>query len=219
MFRILSIAGLLLLGACAVNQPPIVHQPMTVRPAPQAQLAMADGAIFQADAYRPLFEDRRARLVGDTLTVLLREKTAASKKSGASASRAGATEFGVTALHGLPGKSFLDSEVSASSGIDFSGKGDASAANDFTGTITVTVTELYPNGNMLVSGEKQIAMSQGTEFIRFSGVVNPVTVTPQNTVQSIQVADARIEYRANGYIDEAQTMGWMSRFFMNVLPF
>lgn len=219
MFRILLIASVLLLTACAVNQPPIVHQPMTVRPAPPAQLAMADGAIFQADAYRPLFEDRRARHVGDTLTVLLREKTAASKKSGASASRAGATEFGVSALHGLPGKSFLDSELSASSGIDFSGKGDASAANDFTGTITVTVTELYANGNMLVSGEKQIAMSQGTEFIRFSGVVNPVTVTPQNTVQSIQVADARIEYRANGYIDEAQTMGWLSRFFMNVLPF
>ena len=151
--------------------------------------------------------------------MLLREKTAASKKSGASASRAGSTDFGVTALHGLPGKSFLGSELEASSGIDFSGKGDASAANDFTGTITVTVTEVYTNGNLLVSGEKQIAMSQGTEFIRFSGVVNPVTVSPQNTVQSIQVADARIEYRANGYIDEAQTMGWLSRFFMNVLPF
>lgn len=219
MHKTLSIVSAFLLTACAINQPPIVHQPMTVKPQAPAQVAMADGSIFQTDSYRPLFEDRRARLVGDTLTVLLREKTAASKKSGASASRAGSSEFGVTALQGLPGKSFLGSELSASSGIDFSGKGDASAANDFTGTLTVTVTEVYANGNLLVSGEKQIAMSQGTEFIRFSGVVNPVTVTPQNTVQSIQVADARIEYRANGYIDEAQTMGWLSRFFMNVLPF
>ena len=78
---------------------------------------------------------------------------------------------------------------------------------------------VLPNGNLVVSGEKQIAMSQGAEFIRFSGVVNPVTVTPSNTVNSTQVADARIEYRANGYIDEAQTMGWLARFFNNVFPY
>ena len=218
-FAVLAAFGTVAIGGCAINQPPIVHQPMTAQAQPAAQLAAADGAIFRADVYRPLFEDRRARLVGDTLTILLQEKTAASKKSGASAARSGSSEFGVTSLHGLPGNSFLGSELSAGSDIGFIGKGDASAANDFTGTITVTVIEVHPNGNLLVSGEKQIAMSQGTEFIRFSGVVNPVTVSPQNTVQSIQVADARIEYRANGYIDEAQTMGWLSRFFMNVLPF
>ena len=83
----------------------------------------------------------------------------------------------------------------------------------------MTVIDVYPNGNLLVSGEKQIAMSQGTEFIRFSGVVDPAHIRVGNTVRSTQVADARIEYRANGYIDEAQTMGWLGRFFNNVLPF
>jgi hypothetical protein len=72
---------------------------------------------------------------------------------------------------------------------------------------------VLPNGNLLVSGEKQIAINQGNEFIRFSGIVNPVSVTGANTVQSTQVADARIEYRANGYIDETQQMGWLQRFF------
>ena len=122
-------------------------------------------------------------------------------------------------VQGLPGKGFQGIELDASSSSKFDGKGQAAASNDFTGTITVTVIEVLPNGNMLVSGEKQIAMSQGSEFIRFSGIVNPVLVTPSNSVASVQVADARIEYRANGYIDEAQTMGWLARFFNNVLPY
>ena len=79
--------------------------------------------------------------------------------------------------------------------------------------------EVLPNNNLIVSGEKQIGINQGSEFIRFSGVVNPNTIVNGNTVTSTQVADARIEYRGTGYIDEAQTMGWMSRFFLTFLPF
>ena len=67
-----------------------------------------------------------------------------------------------------------------------------------------------PNGSLLVSGEKQVTINQGTEFTRFSGVVNPVNVTSTNTAVLDPVADARIEYRGNGYINEAQTMGWLS---------
>ena len=83
----------------------------------------------------------------------------------------------------------------------------------------MTVIEVYPNGNLLVSGEKQVAINQGNEFIRFSGVINPNTVTSANTVQSTQVADARIEYKGSGYIDETNTMGWLQRFFVAVSPF
>ena len=209
-----------LLPACAINQPPIVHQPMTTRPLPDAAgNAQADGSIFQQANFRPLFEDRRARFVGDTLTILVTEQTAAAKKSGASAARTTAIAAAVPVVQGLPGKSFQGTELGATYSNKFDGKGEAAASNDFTSTVTVTVIEVLPNGNLLVSGEKQIAMSQGTEFIRFSGVVNPVTVTPSNTVRSTQVADARIEYRANGYIDEAQTMGWLARFFNNVFPY
>jgi flagellar L-ring protein precursor FlgH len=84
--------------------------------------------------------------------------------------------------------------------------------------LTVTVIEVLPNGNLLVSGEKQIGLKEGEEFVRFSGVVNPITITASNTVTSTQVADARIEYKSNGFLDSAQVMGWLGRFFLTFLP-
>ena len=184
-----------------------------------AAAVVGNGSIYQPQSYRPLFEDRRARFVGDTLTIEIAEKTAASKKSGASAERSSDIDVGVPVVKGLPGKSFQGVDLGASTSNTFDGKGEAAARNDFTGTITTTVIGVLANGNLLVSGEKQIAMSQGTEFVRFSGVVNPITISASNAVKSVQVADARIEYRANGYIDEAQTQGWLARFFNTVLPF
>jgi len=218
--RLLVVLACVLLPACAINQKPIVHQPMSVRPGPVASTqAETGGSIFQQASFRPLFEDRRARFVGDTLTIRITENTAASKSSGANTERTSGIQAAVPIVKGVPGKTFKDLELEASTSNTFDGKGAATANNVFTGTITVTVIELMPNGNLLVSGEKQVAMSQGTEFIRFSGVVNPITINTSNSVASTQVADARIEYRANGYIDEAQTMGWLARFFNNVLPF
>jgi len=214
--RSIAAAGiaLALLSACATTPPSSVHQPMSARPAPAPAAVRAHGAIYQAQypaqlgyVNRPLFEDRRARAVGDVLTININEITAASKKSGTSASRAGSNSMSVSALSGLPGKGLLGSNLAASSDNSFEGKGDSSSNNTFTGIITVTVTEILPNGNLLVSGEKQIGINQGSEFVRFSGVVNPATVSAGNTVSSTQVADARLEYRGNGYVDKAQTMG------------
>lgn len=192
---------------------------MTARPAPRPAAPAANGAIYQAGYVRPLFEDRRARYVGDTLTVQLVEKTQASKKSSTSAQRDQSLAVSVPNIIGIPGKSFQGLTVDASDASKFAGKGDSAANNDFTGTITVTVVEVMPNGNLLVSGEKLLSINQGDEFIRFSGVVNPNYVTGANTVQSTQVADARIEYKANGTIDSAQVMGWLSRFFLTIMPF
>lgn len=181
--------------------------------------APANGAIFQATHTRPLFEDRRARNIGDTLTINLVERNAAQKNSNATANRSSSLSGGITSLSRVPlsGLAGLNAEAGMDSG--FSGQGGAAANNAFNGTITVTVIEVYPNGNLLVSGEKQLAINQGNEFIRFSGVINPDTVTAANTVQSTQVADARIEYKGSGFIDESQRMGWLQRFFVALLPF
>jgi flagellar L-ring protein FlgH len=210
---LLALSGCVSLPAPA----PIVQQPMSARTA-QAGPPSVNGAIYQAVSHhRPLFEDRRARQIGDTLVIFLNERTNASKKSNSSANKNGGVNFAVPpAIFGVPITKNVD--LGASSSNEFEGKGEAASNNNFTGTITVTVLEVLPNGNMIVSGEKQLAMTQGTEYIRFSGVVRPETVV-NNTVSSIQVADARIEYKANGYIDEAQTMGWLSRFFLTVSPF
>ena len=225
-FKFLAGMALLALSACATTPPTSVHQPMSARPPVAPAATDTNGAIYQVahyaqagSRYMPLFEDRRARNVGDTLIISINEKTSASKKSNTNANRSGSSSFSVPSIFGLPGKSFQGADLEASSSTKFDGKGESASNNDFTGTITVTVVEVLPNGNMVVSGEKQVGINQGSEFIRFSGVVNPNTIVAGNTVSSTQVANANIEYRANGAIDSAQVMGWLARFFMSFLPF
>ncbi|CAM4132860.1 flagellar basal body L-ring protein FlgH [Vreelandella rituensis] len=178
-----------------------------------------NGSIYQARrGYQPLFEDRRPRAVGDILTIVLDEEVSASKNSQSNANRNGSAGLELEQIPDM--LSVLEDygfDVSGES--DFSGSGGSQANNSFTGTITVSVLEVMNNGNLRVRGEKQIAINQGTEFIRFAGVVNPRTITTQNTVPSTSVADARIEYVGDGYINEAQHMGWLQRFFLNVSPF
>ena len=122
-------------------------------------------------------------------------------------------------LEKLPLKTLQGITVEGSGSTSFEGKGDTAADNAFTGTITVTVIEELLNGNLVVSGEKQIGINRNSETIRLSGVVNPTTILAGNTVSSTQIADARIEYRGSGAIDSAQAMGWLARFFLSVLPF
>lgn len=216
----------LLAGGCAsissMSRQPLVHQPMTARsdPAARALPGPANGSIYRMGNAQALFEDRRPRNIGDILTIVVSENINASKNSAADASRSAGANASLALVPKLISSlvsSDLDAEASGKNSI--SAKGGANSKNTFNGVITVTVIEVLSNGNLLVSGEKQMLINQGTEFIRFSGVVNPATVSGNNTVVSSQVADARIEYSAKGYIDEAQTMGWLQRFFLNVLPF
>lgn len=218
----LAILASALFAGCAWNTPPAtVHQPMTTRPAVQREQIVNNGAIYQPDHVRvTLFEDRRARLIGDTITVLIEEKTTASKKSSGNASRKSSISAGLPTVGGFPGAKLLSKlNVEASTNNDFEGSGDAASNNLFNGNLAVTVIEVLENGNLIVSGEKQVTINRGTEFIRFSGVVNPLNITPTNTVSSTKVADARIEYRGTGYVSESQNMGWLSRFFLTVAPF
>ncbi|MBK0625170.1 flagellar basal body L-ring protein FlgH [Klebsiella aerogenes] len=224
--RLLAGMVMLTLSGCAyIPHKPLVDGSTSAQPAPPTA-PEPNGSIFQAAqpmnyGYQPLFEDRRPRNVGDTLTIVLQENVSASKSSSANASRNGSSKFGVATapryLDGLLGNARADMDISGDN--SFGGKGGANANNTFNGTITVTVNQVLSNGNLHVVGEKQIAINQGTEFIRFSGVVNPRTISGSNSVTSTQVADARIEYVGNGYINEAQTMGWLQRFFLNVSPY
>jgi len=218
-YGLLAVLAALSISACTTVPPTNVHQPMTARPAPRQETAAASGSIYQAGTSRTLFEDRRARYVGDTMTILITETTSASTKSNTSASRSTSISASIPTISGLPGKSLQGLDLSASSANSLAGKGDAAANNVFTGSITVTVIEVLPNGNLQVSGEKQVSIGAGTEFIRLSGIVNPYFISTANTISSTNVADARIEYKESGVISEAQIMGWLARFFMSVLPF
>lgn len=209
---------LILMGGCAITPDTIVQTPLTAKPKPIAAAPASDGAIFRPTAYRPIFEDRRARMVGDTLTIAITEKTTAAKSDANSASKKNSLSVTPPSLFNLaPG---ITSKLGASGASDVSNdaKSDASASNTFSGTIGVTVVDVLENGNLVVSGEKQVSFDKGVEFIRFSGVVNPDTIAAGNTVLSTQVADARVEYRTNNRVDAAEVMSSLSRFFYNLIP-
>jgi len=215
----LALCLLLVLGGCAqIPRHSVVENsdPVEIPSQPPVQ---ANGSIYQARfGFQPLFEDRRPRQIGDILTIVLDEQVSASKSSAANATRNGSVGMTMTQVPDV--LDFLNDYNTDVEGENvFNGSGGANANNTFTGTITVTVYDVLANGNLKVRGEKQIAINQGTEYIRFSGVVSPRAISGSNTVQSTQVADARIEYIGDGYINEAQTMGWLQRFFLNISPF
>ncbi len=125
----------------------------------------------------------------------------------------------ITALPFQTAEGLAKLGVGTSSANDFSGKGGTESANTFSGSITATVIDVLPNGHLVVSGEKQIGVNQNVDVLRFSGTVDPRVVQPGSIVNSTQVANARIESRGRGAQAEAQTVGWLSRFFFSFLPF
>lgn len=181
----------------------------------------ASGGLFQAASYRPGFEDPRARLVGDSLTIQIVESVSATQKSTSNVSKTGTVDASVSSLPLLgSGNSLLGKlGTGATSSNDFAGTGDTANTQAFTGTITTTVMEVLPNGHLLVVGEKQIGINQNVDVLRFSGTVDPRHVRPGNVVASTQVANARILSRGRGQQAEAQQIGWLSRVFLSILPF
>jgi flagellar L-ring protein precursor FlgH len=219
--RLAPPAAALVLAACATPYPTPkvdVAEPTAALPQAVAVPVVSNGAIFQAAQYRPLFEDHRARLVGDTITVVIVEKVSASQKSTSSIDKSGKLEAGVTALPGVSPKAFNRAAAAGSSSNSFEGKGSTENTNDFSGTITATVTGVLDNGHLLIAGEKQIGVNLNVDVLRFSGQVDPRAIQPGNTVASAQIANVRIEHRGRGAQADAQGIGWLSRFFLNVLP-
>jgi flagellar L-ring protein FlgH len=225
LFRTLMVGLLLGLAGCAIKPPTSIHQPMTAKPIEKQVVVPADGAIFHAGINeRPLFEDKRARNVGDILTINIVEKTTGDRKSKADSSMANSINANMpTVTSGPLARLFKAFPIVSSSSNKTATTGDGSASEDLTGTIAVTVIEVLANGNLLVSGEEQVALNQSDEFIRFSGVVNPTSITNSNTVLSTQVADAHIEYKnagaMNEVINDAKSLGFLGRFFQSVMPF
>lgn len=213
-----AVSCLVNLTGCAVTPDTIVKTPLTAAPRSALTRPPANGTIFQAAAYRPMFEDRRARLIGDTLTITITEKTTAGKTDTNSASKTGSTGMSVSSLFATPVSIMGRLGAKASVDSKFDEKGASDASNNFTGTITVTVIDVLENGNLIVGGEKQVAFDKGIEFVRFSGVVNPTNIVNGNTVSSTQVADARVEYRSNSRVDASQISSILSRFFFSLVP-
>ncbi|HHK3936150.1 TPA: flagellar basal body L-ring protein FlgH [Pseudomonas aeruginosa] len=211
------------LGGC-VNPPPKPNDPYYAPVLPRTPLPAAqnNGAIYQAGFEQNLYDDRKAFRVGDIITITLNEKTQASKKANSDIQKDSKTKMGLTSLFGsgmttnnpIGGG---DLSLSAEYGGSRDAKGDSQAgqSNSLTGSITVTVAEVLPNGILSVRGEKWMTLNTGNELVRIAGLVRA-----DNTVSSTRVADARITYSGTGAFADASQPGWLDRFFLSPLwPF
>jgi flagellar L-ring protein precursor FlgH len=219
-------AALAVLAGCAMLEgprvevaavPPGLAVPVAV---PEAGLAAATpGAIFNGATHRPLFEDHRARLPGDTLQVVITERIAASARSTSAVERSGSIDASVSALPGIdPTRILRPAAVRGQSETTFEGSGSTESRNAFSGTITAVVTGVLPNGHLLIAGEKQIGVNANVDVLRFSGQVDPRSIRPGNSVVSTQIANVRVAQTSQGQQGQAQLMGWLARFFLSVLP-
>jgi flagellar L-ring protein precursor FlgH len=200
-----------------------------VRPEVAAPTVQDNGAIYQPGFEHNWFENVRARHVGDILLVTLVEDTEASHTNSGAVSKSSSTSITNPTILGKPlsfklpyinngGHANLGSSLESES--DFSGSADNTQNNQFTGSISVSVTEVLPNGYLKVRGEKRISMTGGNEYIRVSGIVRPEDINTDNTVASTKIADATLTYVGDGQNTMATQMGWLAKFFISaILPF
>lgn len=216
------------LGGC-VSPPPKPNDPYYAPVLPRTPLPAAqnNGAIYQAGFEQNLYDDRKAFRVGDIITITLNEKTQASKKANSDIQKDSKTKMGLTSLFGsgmttnnpIGGG---DLSLSAEYGGSRDAKGDSQAgqSNSLTGSITVTVAEVLPNGILSVRGEKWMTLNTGNELVRIAGLVRADDIATDNAVSSTRVADARITYSGTGAFADASQPGWLDRFFLSPLwPF
>lgn len=220
------VIALLLLAGCnstPKRDPQFAAVPPVQAPPPPD----GNGAIFQAGYERSWFENVRARRVGDILLVNLVEETEASHTNDGSVNRSNNTSitaptlFGRGLTFGLPGQNgSYDLSQSLQSSTAFEGDGENTQENEFSGSLSVVVTEVLGNGYLRVRGEKRIGMTGGNEYIRVSGIVRPEDIDTANTVDSTRIADATLVYVGDGQVADASKMGWLARFFISAFwPF
>lgn len=185
----------------------------------RAQVAIRDanptGAIYQVSSNRFFFEDIRARRVGDVIYVILEERTDATKTATTNANRGTSIGLPSPTLFGgsitARGRQLLANDISAST--DFAGTADSSQSNRLSGSVAVVVDKVLANGNLSIKGQKHLTLNQGSEVVRVSGLIRALDITPQNTIQSNQIADASITYGGTGLLADSNKAGWLTRFF------
>ena len=177
----------------------------------------SNGAIFSTSSTGLFSSDRRAKKVGDILSVTLSETFSSSKGAANSSAKADTigAEVGPTGIM----RNFAGLGGSASKTNSFSGSMATSQSNSLSGTISATVVRVFPNGNLEIKGQKKLRITEGTEYIRLSGIIRPQDISTSNTVSSTKIAEAQIEYVGAGILDSASKPGWGSALFRAISPF
>lgn len=215
-YRVITLSGFMLLSACGTQSPRPNNASYKPTVPVQHDMKMhTAGSIYQGQSISSFYSDLKARQVGDIITIVLAEKTQAKKSATTSTKKEKKIDSGTPNILGgaltLGGRNLLATNIDSSN--EFTGEGDSAQSNALTGTISVTVAEVYPNGNLYVRGQKILYLSQGEEHIQISGVVRPADISPNNSISSTLLADARITYSGTGDVADANKMGWLARFF------
>jgi len=225
---LLPLLGAAVLSGC-VAPPPKPDDPYYAPVLPRTPLPTAqnNGSIYQAGFETNFYNDRKAFRVGDMITITLNERTQASKNASSQMQKDSSAEIGLTSLLGggvsmnnpLTGNSMnLNTGYNATR--ETEGEAEAGQSNSLTGSITVTVAEVLPNGILSVRGEKWMTLNTGDELVRIAGLVRSDDIGTDNTVASTRIADARITYSGTGAFANASQPGWLDRFFMSPMwPF
>jgi flagellar L-ring protein FlgH len=210
-----------LLAGCASPRDSIkVSTATTARPvAAEDPAEHPTGSIFRPRGSLLLFEDRKPRAIGDLLTIQINETLNASQSATSNTEKKTSATATLPGVKGVLGMGLNKLNATAATDNAFNGTGATTSSGAFTGAITVTVIEVLANGNLRVAGEKQIGIRENSEVLRISGVVDPALIQPGNVISSTQIADARLDYRGGGNIEQAQIQGWLGRFFNSWSPF
>ena len=219
MKKLLLIVSISLLAGCASNSSsdkPIADDPYyaPIYPAAAPVNIVKTGSLFNASRLDSLYADVKARRVGDIIEVILSEKTSAKKKANSNTKKDNSFNLSPFKVFGKDvtiGGHSIGAELSQAS--EFKGVGSADQSNSLTGSISVSVVQVLANGNLIVRGEKWISINNGDEFIRLNGIIRPQDISADNQIQSIRVANARIQYSGTGAFADSQKSGWLARFF------
>ncbi|MBJ57006.1 MAG: flagellar biosynthesis protein FlgH [Rickettsiales bacterium] len=238
MFNFILIFILLFLSGCSTyieNKKAEEFIPISQEIEYKEDNNVVDGSIYNSTSSGFFASDRRAKIVGDILTVTLNESVSASKSTTNNTSKTDtfgvtlppllfrqnpAVNLGTSILNGGKGTDTLtNADVAAGAAQSFAGSGTAAQSNTLSGSMTVTVIRVFPNGNLEIKGQKKLILNDGSEYLRISGIIRPEDISATNTISSSSIADAKITYTNAGVYADSQQPGWLSKIFRQVTPF
>lgn len=211
--------------ACVIHEPAKPNDPhyAPVMKTTERMQPPLNGSLYSENRSLRLFTDTKARHIGDIITVVLQERTSSSKSSSVEVikdNELGIDPAGTGTIFGQTPGGALSLGTNLTAEREFTGEAEADQSNRLSGNISVTIVNRFPNGNLEIRGEKWVTLNRGDEFIRISGIIRPDDISPDNSITSNKIADARITYSGTGELSDSQQMGWLSRFFNSpIWPF
>lgn len=217
----------LLLSSCATPDNSVVDMPEPLEEIQtQRDADRTDGSLWPGEQHS-LYADHKARTLGDIVTVTIAEKASATKEASTDTDRSSSMTAGIPHLFGFENSKWitehpkldLNNLVEANFANTFSGTGTTVRREDLVASLTAQVVDVYPNGNLKIRGGKEVRVNNETQLIYMTGIIRPVDIMANNTIDSKYVLNANISYTGKGTISDKQKQGWLMRVLDNIWPF